>query len=150
MSSWSRGGSGASSLPLCAAISPPPLIIDTHRFSGSDSKELAYQCRTLGFDPWVRKIPWRREWQPTPAFSPGESHGQRSLAGYSSCGHKELDTTERLFSFPQFHKGRFRLLMILRAYCFIPLPALLVHLSLALSMCQPQNVALNSFFFSSS
>ena len=45
------------------------------------------------FDPWVRKIPWRREWQPTPAFSPGESHGQRSLAGYSSCGHKELDMT---------------------------------------------------------
>ena len=37
--------------------------------------------------------------------------------------------------------------MILRAYCFIPLPALLAHLSLALSMCQPQNVALNSFFF---
>ena len=36
-----------------------------------------------GFDPWVRKIPWRREWQPTPVFLPGESHGQRSLVGYS-------------------------------------------------------------------
>ena len=34
------------------------------------------------FDPWVRKIPWRMEWQPTPVFLPGESHGQRSLAGY--------------------------------------------------------------------
>jgi len=33
-----------------------------------------------GFDPWVRKIPWRRAWQPTPVFLPGESHGQRSLA----------------------------------------------------------------------
>ena len=33
-----------------------------------------------GFDPWVRKIPWRRVWQPTPVFLPGESHGQRSLA----------------------------------------------------------------------
>ena len=33
------------------------------------------------FDPWVRKIPWRRAWQPTPVFLPGESHGQRSLAG---------------------------------------------------------------------
>ena len=46
--------------------------------------------------PWVRKIPWRREWQPTPIFLPGESHGQRSLAGYSPWGHRELDTTERL------------------------------------------------------
>jgi len=36
------------------------------------------------FDPWVGKIPWRRAWQPTPVFLPGESHGQRSLAGYSS------------------------------------------------------------------
>ena len=35
-------------------------------------------------------------WQPTPVFLPGESHGQRSLAGYSPWGHKELDTTERL------------------------------------------------------
>ena len=32
-------------------------------------------------DPWIRKIPWRREWLPTPVFLPGESHGQRSLAG---------------------------------------------------------------------
>ena len=36
-----------------------------------------------GFIPWVRKIPWRREWQLTPVFLPGESHGQRILAGYS-------------------------------------------------------------------
>ena len=36
------------------------------------------------FNPWVRKIPWRRQWLPTPVFLPGESHGQRSLAGYSS------------------------------------------------------------------
>ena len=40
--------------------------------------------RRRGFSPWVRKIPWRREWQPTPVFLPGEFHGQRSLAGYSS------------------------------------------------------------------
>ena len=39
---------------------------------------------------------WRREWQPTPVSLPGESHGQRSLVGYSPWGHKELDTTERL------------------------------------------------------
>jgi len=48
------------------------------------------------FNPWVRKIPWRRIWQPTPVFLPGESHGQRSLVGYGPWGHKELDTTERL------------------------------------------------------
>ena len=41
------------------------------------------QCRRLRFDPWVKKIPWRRSWQPTPVFLPGESHGQKSLAGYS-------------------------------------------------------------------
>ena len=35
------------------------------------------------FDPWVRKIPWRKAWQPTPVILPGESHGQRSLKGYS-------------------------------------------------------------------
>jgi len=37
----------------------------------------------LGFNPWVGKIPWRREWLPTPVFLPGEFHGQRSLPSYS-------------------------------------------------------------------
>ena len=46
------------------------------------------------FNPWVGKIPWRRKWQPTPVFLPGESHGQRSLVGFSPRGHKESDTTE--------------------------------------------------------
>ena len=41
------------------------------------------QCGRPGFDPWVRKIPWRRKWQPTPVFLPGESHGRRSLVGYN-------------------------------------------------------------------
>ena len=45
-------------------------------------------------DPWVRKIPWRRKWQPTPVFLPGESHGQRSLVGYSAQGHKDSDMTQ--------------------------------------------------------
>ena len=44
-------------------------------------------------DPWVRKIPWRRAWQPTPVFLPGESHGWGKLVGYSPRGHKELDMT---------------------------------------------------------
>ena len=41
------------------------------------------------FNPWVGKVPWRREWQPTPVFLPGESHGQRSLEGYGPWGRKE-------------------------------------------------------------
>ena len=53
------------------------------------------QCRRPGFSPWVGKIPWRREWQPTPVFLPGESRGQRSLADYGPQGCKELDTTEQ-------------------------------------------------------
>ena len=52
---------------------------------GTSGKEPTCQCRRLkrpGFDPWVGKIPWRRAWQLTPIFMPGESHGQRSLRGY--------------------------------------------------------------------
>ena len=47
------------------------------------------QVRALG-----REDPWRRKWQPTPVFLPGESHGQKSLVGYSPWGRKELDRTE--------------------------------------------------------
>ena len=47
------------------------------------------------FNPWVRKMSWRRKWQPTPVFLPGKSHGWRSLVGYSPWGCKESDTTER-------------------------------------------------------
>ena len=54
------------------------------------------KCGRTRFDPWVGKIPWRRAWQPTPAFLSGESHGQRSLVGYSARGRRESDTTERL------------------------------------------------------
>ena len=49
-----------------------------------------------GFHPWVGKIPWKREWLPTPVFWPGEFHRQRSLAGYSLWGRKGSDTTEQL------------------------------------------------------
>ena len=62
-------------------------------FPGSASgKESACQCRRHGFNPLVRKILWRRAWQPTLVFVPGESHGQKSLAGYSPWGSKESDT----------------------------------------------------------
>ena len=57
------------------------------------------QCWRPRFGPWVGKIFWRREWLPTPVFLPGESHGQRTLAGYSPRDCKESDTTERLVFF---------------------------------------------------
>ena len=57
---------------------------------------ICLQCRRPGFDPWVGKIPWRRNWQSTPVFLPGEFHGQRSPVGYSPWDHKELDMTEQL------------------------------------------------------
>ena len=52
-------------------------------------KEFACQCRRLGFNPWVRKIPWRRKWKPTAVFLPEKFHGHRTLAGYSPWGCKE-------------------------------------------------------------
>ena len=57
------------------------------------------QCRRSRFNPWAGKIPWRRKWQPTPVFLPGDSHGRRSLAGYSLWGRRESDTTERISVF---------------------------------------------------
>ena len=65
---------------------------------GSDGKASAYKCWRPEFNPWVRKIPWRRKWQPTPVLLPGKSHGWRSLVGYSLWGHRQSDTTERTFS----------------------------------------------------
>ena len=58
---------------------------------GTSGKEPACQCRSHQrhrFSPWAGKTPWRRKWQPTPVFLPGDSHGQRSLAGYSPWGRK--------------------------------------------------------------
>ena len=63
------------------------------RLSG---KESACQCRRCRFNPWIGKNPWSRKWQPTPVFSPGESHAQSSLVSYGPWGHKELHTAEWL------------------------------------------------------
>ena len=65
---------------------------------GSDAKEHACQCRRPSLDPWIRKIPWRRKWQPTPGnpLLPGEFHGQRILTGYSPWDRKESDTTDSI------------------------------------------------------
>ena len=71
---------------------------------GSDDQESTCNVGNLGLIPRSGRSPWRRKWQPTPVFLPGESHGQRSLAGYSPWGHKELGTTERL-SLPPSQRG---------------------------------------------
>ena len=73
-------------------LSPSPLLF-IHLVSfimsfmgGASGKESTCQCRRhkrWGFNSWVRMIPWRRAWSPTPVFLPGETHGQRRLAGYS-------------------------------------------------------------------
>ena len=70
------------------------MILSRLGFSGDASgKEPTCQSRRHRrprFDPWVRKIPWKKKWQPTPVFLPGESHGQRRLRGYSPWDLKEM------------------------------------------------------------
>ena len=67
--------------------------------------------KRLGFNPWVGKIPWRRKWQPTPVFLPGESHGQRSLWGYLSIrlprvGHGWSNLAHRHLYVKPFHSAQ--------------------------------------------
>ena len=62
--------------------------------SGKESICQCGRCRKHEFNSWVRKILWRRKWQPTPVFLSGKSHGERSLVGYSWWSHKESDTAE--------------------------------------------------------
>ena len=69
--------------------------------SGASGKEPTCQCKLdmrCWFDPWIRKIPWRRPWQSAPVFLPRESHGQRSLERYSSWGHKETEAHNLSYS----------------------------------------------------
>ena len=73
---------------------------------GASDKEPVCQCRRHQrhkFDPWVRKIPWSRKWQPTPIFLPGKSHRQMSLVGYRPSGCKESDTTKRICTHTHKH-----------------------------------------------
>ena len=65
-----------------------------HGTVGEESTCNAGDAGWYGFDPWVRKIPWRKEGQSTLVFLPEKSHGERSMLGYSQKGHRELDTTE--------------------------------------------------------
>ena len=81
---------------------------------GSDGKASACKAEDLP-DPWVRKILWRRKWQPTPVLLPGESHGQRSLVGHSPWGCKS-QTRLSDFTFTFFHLNWSRLIHFLNYY----------------------------------
>ena len=70
-----------------------------HNIISKYKKKICLQCSKPRFNPWVRNIPCRRKWIPTPAFLLGEFHGQRSLAGYSPWDHKQSDMTEWLTTF---------------------------------------------------
>ena len=70
---------------------------------GSVVKNPPANARRYKFDPWLGKIPWRKEWQPTPVFLLGKSHGQRSLGGYSPWGLKESDMTEHRHTHTHIH-----------------------------------------------
>ena len=65
-------------------------------FPGDSAAKNRREAQGTKFNPWVKKIPQRRKWRPTPIFLPGKSHGQRSPSGYSLWGHKEPDTAEWL------------------------------------------------------
>ena len=83
----------------CMGVSFMIIHQTTHLFGlpcGCGGKEPTCQCRRCGFNPWLRNIPRRRKWQPTPVFLPEKSHGQKSLVGYSPQGHKESNMTEWL------------------------------------------------------
>ena len=72
--------------PFCSSV--PSVLCGALLSAGSDGKSICLQCRRPGFNPWVRKTPWRRKWQPTPVFLPGESHERRRLAGYNLWGRR--------------------------------------------------------------
>ena len=73
-----------------------PLVGGTLSFPDGSAMKNMPAMQKIGIDPWVGKIPWRRQWQLTPVSLPGKSHGQRSLAGYRPWGRKEQNTTEQL------------------------------------------------------
>ena len=71
------------------------LVLSTFRASWwLSGRELACQRKRCEFDSWVRKIPWRKKWQPIPVFLPGKSHGQKTLVGCSPQSLKESDTVQ--------------------------------------------------------
>ena len=90
----------------CPFLLLPPISPSIRVFSNESAplmRSICLQCGRPRFDPWVGKISWRRKRQPIPVLLPEESHGWRSLMGFSPWGRKKSDTTERLhFHFHTF------------------------------------------------
>ena len=88
------------SLKLCFSICKMGPCIHLPSLAAQMVKNLPANAGDLMFDPWVTKIPWRRDWHPTPVFSPGKPHGQRSLVGNRPRGRREHDrATNAHFTF---------------------------------------------------
>ena len=102
----------------------------TRWLGGKESACQFKRHRRQGFDLWVRKIPWRRKWQPTPVFLLGKFHGQRSLVGYSPWGHKESDMTDTLTQTHTQTQARVR-----------------AHTHTHISVIGRQNIFFNVYFF---
>ena len=81
------------SLPLHVMIFRSKLTVIIKFFLNikkKKKKRICLECRRPRFNPWVRKISWRRKWQPAPVLLPREFHGQSSLVGYSAWGHERV------------------------------------------------------------
>ena len=91
------------SLRICPGVELLDQMVVLGFPGGSDGKESACQCRRTGFDPWVRKIPWRREWIPIPVFFPGEFHGQRSLKCLQFTGLQKARNDVATNTFQSIH-----------------------------------------------
>ena len=99
---WRGGEASKSAVPYLLGAIFPWMGVGGWFWDDSSASLVAQTVKILPaiWENWVRSLgwedPWRRAWQPTPVFLPGELHGQKSLVGYSPWGHKESVTTERL------------------------------------------------------
>ena len=82
------------------------------------------ETQEVQFDYWVKKIPWRTKWQPTPVFLLGTFHGQRSLTGYNPWCCKELDMIEYVHTYTQSHPNKLESTWLCQSY---------------INVCPPQN-----------
>ena len=100
---WSKWDLNFCIRNYCTHYQYPGIVLNTSMLVVRSLPASAGDINRREFDPWFRKIPWRRKWQPTPIVLPGESHGQKSLVGYSPWGLKEWDTTEATGMHAQTH-----------------------------------------------
>ena len=88
--------------------------------SGKESACQSRRSKRHGFNSWVRKIPWSRKWEATPVFLPGESHGQKSLVGYTPWCRKELDKTEWLSMHTHTRVSSWSMIPSRRVFLMVP------------------------------